>query len=81
MRVIATKMGFYGGNRIRVGQEFNVPEGFTGKWFVPVPTALVEKPGEENAVEAKKPRRKVEKPGESFRAIAEQDAETAQGAG
>ena len=36
MRVIATKMGFYKGSRVRVDQEFDVPEGMTGKWFSPV---------------------------------------------
>jgi hypothetical protein len=35
MKVIATKNGFFGGNRIHVGQEFDVKEGVKGKWFTP----------------------------------------------
>lgn len=42
MNVIATEAGFFKGRRIRAGQEFEVPEGTKGKWFVPA--APVEKP-------------------------------------
>lgn len=52
MRVIATKLGFYAGNRIRVGQVFDVPEGTTGKWFQPF--AGTEKPVEPKKSEPKK---------------------------
>jgi hypothetical protein len=34
MRVVATAVGFYKGSRKRPGQEFDVPEGTKGKWFV-----------------------------------------------
>lgn len=36
MRVQALSMGFYEGQRIRPGQQFSVPEGTKGGWFVPV---------------------------------------------
>lgn len=38
--VRATKDGFFGGARRRAGQTFFVPEGVTGKWFVPVDASL-----------------------------------------
>ena len=34
MKVKALEAGFYNGNRVRQGQEFEVPEGTKGKWFV-----------------------------------------------
>lgn len=37
MRVIADKMGFFRGSRVRPGEVFDVPEGTTGKWFSPAP--------------------------------------------
>jgi hypothetical protein len=39
MRVIATRMGFYGGTRIREGVAFEVPDGTKGKWFEPAEQA------------------------------------------
>ena len=36
MQVIATKVGFFGGSRRRVGDEFEVPEGTKASWFIPV---------------------------------------------
>lgn len=36
MRVIATHTGFYNGHRRRAGTEFEVKDGQTSKWFVPV---------------------------------------------
>jgi hypothetical protein len=39
MRVVAVAMGFYAGQRRRVGSEFDVPEGFKGSWFVPAAEA------------------------------------------
>lgn len=35
MKVRAIRTGFYGGRR-RPGAVFDVPEGITGSWFVPV---------------------------------------------
>jgi len=35
MKVIAHYMGFYGGERRRPGDVFEVPEGTTSKWFAP----------------------------------------------
>lgn len=36
MKVKALQAGFFGGARIREGQEFEVPSGATGSWFVSV---------------------------------------------
>lgn len=36
MKVQATEMGFKFGRRIRKGEEFDVPEGETAAWFIPV---------------------------------------------
>jgi len=36
MKVIALQAGFYGNSRVRIGQEFEVPEGTKGRWFEPV---------------------------------------------
>ncbi len=36
MKVQALEMGFFGGQRIRPGQEFEVPDGTTAKWFFAV---------------------------------------------
>lgn len=36
MKVKALQAGFFGGARIRVGQEFEVPAGTKGSWFVAV---------------------------------------------
>lgn len=39
MRVVAVAMGFYAGQRRRVGSEFDVPEGLKASWFVPAAEA------------------------------------------
>lgn len=36
MKVKALQAGFFGGARIREGQEFEVPSGTKGSWFVAV---------------------------------------------
>lgn len=36
MKVKALQAGFFGGSRVREGQEFEVPEGTKGSWFVVV---------------------------------------------
>lgn len=36
IKVIALQAGFYGGQRIREGQEFMVESGEKAKWFAPV---------------------------------------------
>lgn len=36
MKVKALQPGFFGGSRIRAGQEFEVPSGTKGSWFLPV---------------------------------------------
>lgn len=36
MKVKALQAGFFGGTRVRLGQEFEVPEGTKGSWFVAV---------------------------------------------
>lgn len=38
MEVIATKEGFFGGERKRVGDKFEVQDGCKAKWFEPVAT-------------------------------------------
>lgn len=60
MRVVATEFGFFGGSRHRAGEEFDVPEGTTAKWFHPVvaPASPVVEP----APEVVKPRGKKAKP-------------------
>lgn len=47
MKVKALQTGFYGGSRIREGQEFEVPEGYKGTWFIAL---------DEHAVHAKAPK-------------------------
>lgn len=39
MRVKATKVGFYGGSRRRIGDVFEVEDGAKGSWFEPVQSA------------------------------------------
>jgi|GEM_PF-1560496 len=39
MKVVATEMGFVDGNRVRAGTVFDVPEGSTAKWYVPLESA------------------------------------------
>lgn len=71
MRVIASKVGFFGGNRIRVGQVFDVPEGTTGKWFQPYAEAP-------KSAESKKsePKKGKDKSGPTtFSEIAKQDGD------
>jgi hypothetical protein len=36
MKVKAIALGFYGGKRRRVDEEFDVPDGTKSKWFEPV---------------------------------------------
>lgn len=36
MKVRAIALGFYGGERRRVGEEFDVPDKAKSKWFEPV---------------------------------------------
>lgn len=44
MKVIATKTGFDGKRVRNVGDEFEMPEGSKGSWFVPAQKAEVKKP-------------------------------------
>jgi hypothetical protein len=46
MRVIATKAGFDGRRLRAAGDEFDMPEGSKGSWFVPVQKAEGKKPKE-----------------------------------
>lgn len=39
MRVVALERGFFGGNPVEVGEEFEVPEGRKAHWYAPVNTA------------------------------------------
>lgn len=39
MKVVATEMGFVDGNRVRAGAVFDVPDGSTAKWYVPLESA------------------------------------------
>lgn len=36
VKVVALQAGFYGGGRVREGQEFYVEPGVKAKWFAPV---------------------------------------------
>jgi hypothetical protein len=36
VKVVATKLAFYNGFRVRPGAELEVPEGLKGSWFAPV---------------------------------------------
>jgi hypothetical protein len=74
MRVIATKLGFYGGARVREGQVFDVPEGIKGKWFKPfVETA--EAPAKSAESKKAKPQKgKADNGPTTFSEIAKQDA-------
>ena len=40
MTVVAHFMGFYGGERRRPGDQFEVPDGTKSKWFAPVGETL-----------------------------------------
>jgi hypothetical protein len=44
MKVVAIKVGFYGGARKRVGDEFDVPQGMKATWFVPAAEAPAPEP-------------------------------------
>lgn len=72
MRVIATKLGFYRGSRVREGQVFEVPDGLKGKWFKPYVAA-------DSDLSAAKPKRKAKGEPETFGEIARQDAATLDG--
>lgn len=49
MKVKATQAGFFGGARIREGQEFEVPEGTKGSWFVAAEQHVEPKKGKTKA--------------------------------
>lgn len=36
MKVVAIKMAFHNGRRVRVGDVLEIPQGFKGSWFAPV---------------------------------------------
>lgn len=72
MRVIANKPGFYKAFRIRVGQEFDVPEGTTGKWFSPAPAGSETKKAE--AAKGKPHKGKSGAP-ETFSELSKQDGD------
>lgn len=36
MKVVATKLAFYNGSRVRPGAELEVPDGLKGSWFAPL---------------------------------------------
>lgn len=36
MKVVATKLAFFNGSRVRPGAELEVPDGTKGSWFAPV---------------------------------------------
>lgn len=35
MKVVAIKVAFFKGRRVRVGEELDIPTGMKGSWFVP----------------------------------------------
>ena len=35
MKVVAIKVAFYNGRRVRVGDELEIPQGVKGSWFAP----------------------------------------------
>lgn len=47
MRVKAIAPGFFDGGRIREGQEFEVPAGTRGAWFVPLDEYRAPKPSKQ----------------------------------
>lgn len=55
MKVVATEMGFVDGNRVRAGTVFDVPEGSTAKWYVPLESAASKAKPEAKAVKPVKP--------------------------
>lgn len=63
MRVIALSDGFINGARIRAGAVFEVPDGVTGKWFIPADS--------EKSARPKKP--KPEKVIETFSEMSQRD--------
>lgn len=67
MKVVATTAAFFGGRRVRPGQEVEVPEGTKGSWFVATDTIA--------AAEAKAPKAKKQDP----KALSEIAKEQAQG--
>ena len=77
MRVIATKMGFYGGSRVHVGQVFDVPDGVTGKWFAPEESDV--QPDEPKPTKIKPTKPKANDP-HTFSEIARRDEDTQNGA-
>lgn len=39
MKIVAIKVAFYNGRRVRVGDELDIPQGTKGSWFAPVDSA------------------------------------------
>lgn len=39
MKIVAIKPAFYGGRRVRTGDELDIPEGTKGSWFVKTGTS------------------------------------------
>ncbi len=35
MKIVAIKVAFYNGRRVRVGDELEIPQGSKGSWFAP----------------------------------------------
>ena len=66
MKVVATSAAFFGGRRVRPGQELDVPDGTKASWFVQVDS--------DTAKEARKPKAKAEP-----KALSEIAKETPQG--
>jgi 16S rRNA U1498 N3-methylase RsmE len=36
VKIVAIKVAFYNGRRVRVGDELDIPQGTKGSWFAPV---------------------------------------------
>jgi len=66
MKVKALQTGFFGGSRIREGQEFDVPDGTKGTWFVTV--------GEHAAQAAKAPKAKPKAQPQTLSELAKEPA-------
>lgn len=39
MKIVAIKVAFYNGRRVRVGDELDIPQGTKGSWFAPLDSA------------------------------------------
>lgn len=66
MKVVATKVAFFNGARVRVGAEMDIPDGTKGSWFVAVDSPAAKAAQAKPAKAEPKALSEVAKRGKSF---------------